>query len=530
MKKIYKYIKIFFVSISALFWGSCEDFLETYPKDFLSPETFYETEDQLDAALRSVYQILASYSLYGDRMQSELALQADEGFNYNASPMGNVRHYNVSASDKDIYNFWQTLYKGIDMANVLLENIHRPKDMDEKRRNEIKGETLFLRGYFYFLLVQHFGEIPLKLESSKTADDGYELQSPIADVYAQIREDLINAEALVSPIDEVGYGGRVSKSAVQGILARVSLFMAGHPLQDQSKWKEAKLWAQKVIDSHLHELNPDYEQVFRNYAQDKYDYKESIFEVEFYGNNEPPYTSGGKVGLNVGGPLYHKDQSATYGVSYGWVYGVAWLHNSYTEGDVRRDRNIANYAFNTKTGELIDRSNITPYGRAARKWDRRDESATSRVRVFSPQNFPILRYSDVLLMFAEANNEIGGNEDSTLMCLNMVRRRGMGIPVDQDDAFVDIPKGKSQDELRQEIRDERPRELCYEALRKGDIVRWGIFTERMAFTAEEMSHAPGWGTNARRAYFTNASARDTLWPIPEKERGFNKNLKQNTGW
>ena len=100
-------------------------------------------------------------------------------------------------------------------------------------------------------------------------------------------------------------------------------------------------------------------------------------------------------------------------------------------------------------------------------------------------------------MFAEANNEIGGNEDSTLMCLNMVRRRGMSIPVDQDDAFVDIPKGKSQEELRQEIRDERPRELCYEALRKGDIVRWGIFTERMAFTAEEMSRAPGWGTNAR---------------------------------
>lgn len=525
-KKIYK---ILFVSVLTLIFSSCEDFLETYPKDFLSPEMYYETEEQLDAALRSIYQTLASYSLYGDRMQSELALQADEGFNYNASPMGNVRHYNVSTSDKDIYNFWQTLYKGIDMANVLLENIHKP-DMDEKRRGEIKGETLFLRGYFYFLLVQHFGYIPLKLNSTKSAEDGFENQSSIADVYAQIREDLINAEALVRPINEIGYGGRVSKSAVQGILARVSLFMAGHPLQDQSKWKEAKLWAQKVIDSHLHELNQDYEQVFKNYAQDKYDYKESIFEVEFYGNNEPPYSSAGKVGLNVGGPLYHKDQVATYGVSYGWVYSVAWLYNSYSEGDVRRDRNIANYIFDKNTGAIVDRSKVTPYGRPARKWDRRDESASSRIRPHSPQNFPILRYSDVLLMFAEANNEINGNEDSTLMCLNMVRRRGMGLPITQKDPSVDIPRGLSQTELRQEIRDERPRELCYEALRKGDIVRWGIFTERMSFTANEMSQAPGWGTNARRAYFTNASARDTLWPIPEKERGFNRNLKQNSGW
>jgi len=113
--------------------------------------------------------------------------------------------------------------------------------------------------------------------------------------------------------------------------------------------------------------------------------------------------------------------------------------------------------------------------------------------------------------------------------LNMVRRRGMGFPVDVPDASIDI-SGLSKEDLRKEIRNERPRELCYEALRKGDIVRWGIFYERMQFTYNEMLLAPGWGTNVRKAYFSNASARDTLWPIPEYEIGLNSKLTQNNGW
>lgn len=509
--------------------SSCTDWLETEPKDFLSPEIFYETEEQVDAALRAVYKTLASSALYGDKMQSELALQADEGFNTNGAPIGNVRHYNVSSTDKDIYNFWSTLYSGIDKANLLLENIDKAK-IDGGKKATIKGETLFLRGYFYFLLVQHFGPVPLKLNASKTVNDGYEIRTPVRKVYEQICADMILAESLVAPIDQIGYGGRVSKSAVQGILARVYLYMAGHPLQDKSKYVDAKLWAQKVIESGLHDLNADYEQVFKNYAMDLYDYKESIFEVEFWGNNESPYSNAGKVGANVGGPLYHKDQIINYGISYGWVNSVKWLYDSYREGDVRRDRNISNYAFNSKTGEIIDRTAITPYGRAARKWDRRDESVSSRQRQVTPQNFPVLRYSDVLLMFAEANNEIGGNEDSTLLCVNMVRRRGMKQDVRASNPEIDLQKGLSQEMLRQQIRDERPRELCYEALRKGDVVRWGIFVERMSFTAEEMSQAPGWGQNARKAYFTNATARDTLWPIPDKEIGLNAALTQNDGW
>jgi len=508
---------------------SCDDFLVTTPTDFLNPAIYYNTPEQLDAGLNSVYATLSSYPLFGDKMQSELALQADEGFNYNAVPMGNVRHYNVSSSDKDILAFWKALYAGIDKANFLLENINKPV-MEDVDRGYLKSEALFLRAYFYFLLVQNFGEIPLRTESAKSVNEGYDPRSPVRATYNQIWTDLIEAEKIAQPIDQIGHGGRVSKSAIQGILARVALYMAGHPLQDATKWVDARKWSNEVIKSNLHELNASYEQVFINYAKDIYDYKESILEVEFWGNNEPPYANAGKVAMNVGGPLYNKLSSPTYGVSYGWIYSTDWLYKSYPEGDIRRDRNIANFTFSTSTGLPVSRGTITAYGRAARKWDRKDEPASIRMLITgTSQNFPILRYSDVLLMFAEANNELSGDVSQTLDAINQVRRRGMGLDPKTPDATIDLTDALSQEDLRAAIRAERPRELCYEALRKGDVVRWGLFYERMQFANTEMQ-STSWGTNVRRAYFENATPRDTLWPIPDYERGLNPNLTQNSGW
>jgi hypothetical protein len=522
MKK-YIYISIF---ICSLIGSSCTDFLDTTPTDFLDPDVYYQTEQQLNSGLNSIYRTLPNFGLYGHRMISELGLQADEGYRYSTTT-GDVGHYQTSSGDANVLLFWTVLYQGIDKANFLLDNINKPI-MDSINRNQIKGETLFLRGYFYFLLVQNYGPVPLKLESSKSLTDGYLPRSSVGDVYYQIWADLTDAERLLNPINIVGFGGRASKSAAQGMLARVALFMAGHPLQDNSKWADAKYWSQKVINTGLHELNPNYEQIFINYAKNLYDYKESIFEVEFFGWNDPPYSNAGRVGVSIGGPLWHVKQVSTYGLTSGYIYSTDWLLNSYRAGDKRRDRNISNYSFNFNTGEMYSNLTTSGYARAARKWDRRDEPADKRIMQNSCENHPILRYADILLMFAEANNEIDGNSDSTYMCLNMVRRRGMGLPINLPNASVDL-LGLSKDDLRKEIQAERAREFCYETLRKGDIVRWGIFLDRMKFADTDMQNS-SMGTNIRRAYFTNATARDTLWPIPDRERGLNPKLTQNSGW
>src|SRR5690606_18378621 len=129
-------------------------------------------------------------------------------------------------------------------------------------------------------------------------------RTPINEVYAQIIQDMEEAEAKVKTAEEVGFGGRVNKSAVRGILARVNLFMAGEPLKDESRYDEARKWAKMVKDDATHELVEDYSQVFINYAADEYDIRESLWEVEFFGNTQGVYREAGQVGTNFG-PQYN---------------------------------------------------------------------------------------------------------------------------------------------------------------------------------------------------------------------------------
>src|SRR5690606_29983150 len=135
----------------------------------------------------------------------------------------------VLANDALVGAFWRKLYEGVDRANALLSNIDKP-DMDESRREVIRGEALFLRAYYYFLLVSNFGDVPLKLAVSTSPTETDYSRTPAKEVYAQIVKDMTEAEARVLPITDLNYGGRISKSAVQGILARVHLYMSGYPM------------------------------------------------------------------------------------------------------------------------------------------------------------------------------------------------------------------------------------------------------------------------------------------------------------
>lgn len=502
-----------------LFCNSCKKILDTKPQDDLAPVTYYETEEQLNYALNGIYAILSNFNTYGNAMQAYMGLDADEGF---FRRTGGVQVYNVVPSDTYITKLWATFYQGINMANLLLENINKPL-MDEGKRKAIRGETLFLRSYFYFILVSNFGDVPLKLKSTSSPTEPNLPRTPAKEVYDTILADMIQAEGLVLPIDKLGYGGRVSKSAVEGVLARVCLYMAGNPINDASKYKDARDWAEKVMSSGLHDLNPNFKQVFINYAQDKYDIKESIWEVEFYGNNVPPYAQGGRIGTNFG-PLY--SNTSVNGVSYGWVFAMNWLYYSYDSSDVRRDWSIAPY---TNSGvKEIPRPLPVKLNRYAAKWYRKYELSSSDITsANTPQNFSLLRYSDVLLMFAEAENQVNGPTSAAYEALNEVRRRAWGKPVHTPDPSIDLT-GMTKDSIQAYIEQERPRELCYEGLRKRDLVRWGIFLPRMQEGIDEFTqYLP---TSSFVEYFKNASQRDVLWPIPEREMGLNPLLGQNFGW
>ncbi len=514
---------------------SCEGFLSTSPKGQLSPETYYDNAKNIEAALTGVYSILGNSALYGLTYSCSLNNDADESFYNRSTYTYGPAIYNYTSSDASVSGLWSVLYQGIGRANMLL--YHLPgADMDDNARARVKGETLFLRAYFYFLLVQNFGRVPLELEPDFTPDNLNTPQSDIDVIYRQIVEDMEEAEGLVLPINEIGHGGRISKSAVRGILARVYLTMAGYPLRDTEKYVKAQDCLTAIIndDEYQHSLLSDYNQVFINYAADLYDIRESIWEVEFWGNLTDAYSETGRIG-DMNGITNNLDEEI--GQARGMLGATGTLYNRYEEGDKRRDRSIATYVYkseadpNDATKYVTSKSAVTSiWGRCPGKYRREEETLMPKTAYNTPINYPLLRYSDVLLMYAEVENEINqGPTQGAYDAINQVRRRGFGkmlsgaTNVEEHDL-----SGLGYEEFKAELQDERSRELCFESLRRFDLIRWGIFIDKME-EVEDLISAGGAPGHAKRA-FENIREKHLLHPIPAKEILLNKSLKQNTNW
>jgi len=613
-RKYYLFALIFIMSAS-----SCEKYLETSPTDFLNPGNYYETAAQLQTARASVYDNLGNGALWGRYGLYLLSWSADAGYMNRSSLTTGPWNYFYSSSDPYNRGFWSNLYSGINRANVLLANVDKNPELDQALRDQIRGEALFLRGYYYFLLVQYYGPVPLKTTPTESVIEVDIARTPIKEVYDQILSDMKAAEGLVPGIAELGFGGAVSKSAVRGLLARVCLTMAGEPLKDVSKYQEARDWAKKVMDDGEagHDLNPSYPQIFMNYAQDKYDTKESIFEVEFWGNQTDSYT---ETGINawINGPASHASNAGTTGRADSYMSITAKFYNIFEPGDLRKWYSIAHFTYpsnSTYNGQKVltnpPATELAKYAMRPAKWRREFETLVPKFPTTTPQNVPVLRFSDILLMFAEAENEINnGPTPAAIEAVNRVRRRawstgvkaitltsgGSGytsaptvtfsggngqeaeatatvadgkvtainlkrdttgimfyaegkyssIPTitieggggsgaaatatisDVSEADVTAEQASSKANFLALIQDERLREFNFEYLRKGDLLRWGIFLKVNQDMGNTVEHdAPG---SFYAKYYSNVSDRDLLMPIPADEVNVNQNMVQNPGW
>lgn len=513
---------------------SCNSFLDTKPEDYFTPINYYQDEGQLEGALNAIYSTLAYYPLYGRQMH-RMGLEADDAFYNVTNTLYGVQIYDVAIGDPYVADFWSTCYVGINRANTLLANMDNAIGVDPMIKDRVKGEALFLRAYFYFMLVSKFGGVPYISEPTTEVNMP---QTPAVEIYQNIIADMELAEGLVLPIREIGHGGRINKSAVRGILARVNLHKAGNPVNDQTAYEEARKWAKMVMDDNdaAHALNPDFSQVFINYVADEYDIAESIWEIEFYGNNQDVYNEGGQIGAYNG--IRYTGDDPNYGYSTGNVNASGTLWEKYeapdqlTSPDLRRDWTIAPFSVSGTPAVETARPIEQIYERNAGKFRRGNyEVVVPRDRQYTPINFPVLRFSDVLLMFAEAENYVnGGPSPDAYEAVNRVRRRAYGLPENVAVPTFDLA-GLDQDGFLLELQDERSRELAFEVLRKGDLVRWGIFMEKMTDARNHIEQA-GLSPTLSHAlpYFRNATARDVLWPIPSWEMGLNSELTQNIGW
>jgi hypothetical protein len=425
MKKI-MYACLAFAMLSSSF--SCKKNLEIAPDDFMSPEQYFKTEAHLNAALNAIYELLGRGPTYRNDGQSLFNVFNcnDEMFAISSSTTDNPQNYSYGSSLAGVNNLWVAMYEGIERASILLEKIDQAENITPVSRENIRGQAKFLRAYYYFFLVSNFGDVPLKTKPTASVLDIKYARTPASEVYDFIIKEMTEAEAMVYPITKYTHNGRVTQSAVRGILARVCLHKAGFPHYDTKRYKDALDWAEKVISSGMHSLSPDYSQVFINTIQDKYDLQEMLWEAEFYttGATDALPKSGG-----WGNALGIRQLNTALGYSVGSTQVHPKQYYRYGKGDLRRDWAIAPYKWQNDNATAGIKQYYTDAELDVRrpgKWRREYELQLQKITNYNSTNGPILRYADVLLMAAEAENEVNGPTQKAIDLVNQVRRRGYG--------------------------------------------------------------------------------------------------------
>jgi len=499
--------------------SSCSDFLDKEP-DFLSPSNYYRTPEQIQSALNGVYNRLIDPNgrMYSKALYSYFAI-SDEAFYKNIS-INNIRVMQFDAGSLDIGRFWEVLYEGVSRANYLIAYVNE-ESLDTPEKKAMLCEAYFLRGYYYFLLTSYFGEVPLKLTPTESPNEKPLPKSSLADIYTQIVRDMQRAEEMVLDINVLGTNERVSVTAVQAVLARV--------FGDTSRYADALTYANKVIISGKHSLNPDYQQIFINHSQDLYDPEECLWEVGMHGNKIGTEDLAGSVGVENG--ILCRDVNIGY--SGGAMQVTKRLYDAFEEGDLRRDWNIAPYYYSTDSNTgVTSRTFYTEkqiYNRNPGKW-RREYETGEKAQLYNSTNFPLMRYSDVLLMQAEAINATKHGPDATACeAVNKVRRRAWGLDPEVPNALCDVSGIDSEDDFLEIIMAERQRELCFEGQRKLDLIRWGIYVSTMNEYGREAA-ADGGSFSYAGNSGKNVTERNVVFPIPNTELTVNKLMTQNPGW
>ena len=483
--------------------ASCtKDVLEVSSTTKISAETFWKTESDAILAIDGVYNSLQDYAsnvLYLD-------VVADNAYgNY---PWEGFKA--IADGTHDVWGpwaiggFWRQLFRGIGRANVVIDNIDGV-DMDEALKTRIKGEATFLRAYFYFTLTDMYGGVPLILESPKL-EHGQLPRDTKEVVVAQILKDLDAAAGMLP--DTQSDVGRVTKGAAVALKARVLLY--------NEKWSEAAQAANQVMGMG-YSLNSSYRDIFMEENENN---QEVIFDAQYIspdqGNFYELYI--GAIGTGQGWssivPLpelvddYHMTDGKSTGDSP--LYDA---NNPYKNRDPRLKQSI--FVPGT-VANGVPFENLTTYtGYAFKKYTPFDETtivAATPYPTTTGLNVILLRYADILLMYAEAQNEASGPDASVYAALNEIRSRpSVNMP--------DIPTGLSQSEMREVIRHERRIELAMEGLRYSDVRRWKIAEQVM-----DGINDPG-GTRSFNP------ARDYLWPIPGAEFDIEgTQLEQNPGY
>lgn len=522
--------------------GACS-FLDSDPFDYIEGDDLYHSPETCMAGLAGVYDALTSVGAYGQNLWGDLDAGTDVlvyNRNYGTGYI-QISNYNYNNSDKALLQSWTALYAGINRANDYIARIEKSSDDEcgsERAKAMYLGEAKALRALCYMNLVAFWGEVPLRTEPTYGLSTQLKAKASQTEIYAQITSDLADAAEGCLDARELPGPGRVSQTTAQALLARAYMWQAGYPVYADT-WGEALKWARKVADSGRHNLLPrengGYRQVFINMCSNLYDLntRESMFEIEFYGNGQTQTNEAGRLGLYIG--VTQQTPSDDYAYAYGLYDATKNLFRLYEDGDERLWWNVADYKYVTTNGKVselprTDAERRQEDGNAA-KWRAKYIPERPLSRNNSSINFPVMRFSDVLLMVAECINHVKGAPDAeAFAALNRVRRRAGASEVSSADA----PDFESFDRL---VRDERTRELCFEVPRRMELRRHGAeyFASQIALLADqslnEQNKKIGYDLESVKALpALNFKNKHIYFPIPQAELNVNTACTQNVNW
>ena len=462
--------------------GSCSDFLELSPEDRLSQDDFYQTLENFESALIGTYAELQN--LHNDQLiffTEATTDNTDITFSVPSTAQDECNQVAFTSPNTLAQAVWETCFNIISRSNIILSRLEE-SELEPDERQSVSGEAKFLRAYSYFVLVRLYGDLPLianvEFNSPEEIEEFDMTRRSTEEIYALIEQDLRDSAADLSDFGG-GSKSRASEGAANALLGKVLL--------TQGKYDESITTYGNVISSNEYSLNPQYESLF-SVGNDELE--ESIFEIIYLSGN-----------LGEGSQMTSLITIDGVEIAINGLRGAGRLNptdnmlNAYEPGDLRRDVSLLDSVLTVDN--TYDPTNI----------GLKFLDTETNIQGDSGINYIALRYADVLLSLAEAQNEVG-NTSAALSNINLVRARaGLG----------DLG-ALSQSEIRLALENERRVEFFLEGHRWFDLIR----TNRVQTVINDYFQSIG----------SNNSVEDfeLLIPIPLLETTINPELTQNPGY
>lgn len=486
---IYNPIRLAVMATIVLLAPSCKrTFLDVPPQGQQPSEQFWKDEADATKAVNAMYGNLREWkqvAFAAIAIESLGSDDAEKGSDpSDATFLNKFDNFTATSTEGQILDFWNGQYQEINLTNQVIDNLPNI-NMDANLKARYIAEAKFLRAYSYFRLVRAFGDVPLRLSTPKSAAEYNIPRTPKAQVWAAIETDLRDAAAVLPQSYPANQVGRATKGAALALHAKAAMY--------QKKWADVLALTNQVMTMG-YSLFPNFEQQFRIQNENN---QESIFEIQ------ASYVPGN---CDQSNSQYSQVQGVRGVARGGWGFNVPTtdLSNSFDPNDPRRDATIIFRGETTPQGDAIPITVANPMYNQ-KSYVPFSHPSNQSCNEGSEQNIRVIRFAEVLLMNAEAANELG-NQTQARQSLNLVRARARG----GNPSILPDVTTNDQAQLRLAIWNERRWELGMEFDRYFDVIRQG--------RAAQIFGPKGW------------TQKYEVWPIPQNEIDISAGiLTQNPG-